>query len=152
MSKGLKVAVQSGGVSRMLREPGLGENSAFFPHGSLGQDTFSFAWFASKKGMSKILGQTCQFQVAVLVGVPAMVSVADMLRWKLPPILIMCVLLLRFGTPDYTPDTLDFVEVFCGKAEISKALRRVSRLFLLINAFHFVFETIPVHRILHGTF
>lgn len=103
-------------------------------------------------GMSKILGQTCQFQVAVLVGVPAMVSVADMLRWKLPPILIMCVLLLRFGTPDYTPDTLDFVEVFCGKAEISKALRRVSRLFLSINAFHFVFETIPVHRILHGTF
>ena len=102
--------------------------------------------------MSKILGQTCQFQVAVLVGVPAMVSVADMLRWKLLPILIMCVLLLGFGTPDYTPDTLDFVEVFCGKAEISKALRRVSRLFLLINAFHFVFETIPVHRILHGTF
>ena len=49
LSKGLKVAVQSGGVSRMLREPGLGENSAFFPHGSLGQDTFSFAWFASKK-------------------------------------------------------------------------------------------------------
>lgn len=59
----------------------------------------------------------------------AMVSVASMLRWNLPPILIMLILLLRFGTPEsVVPDSLDFTEVFAGAAEISKSLRRVSEL------------------------
>ena len=58
-----------------------------------------------------------------------MASVADMLKWKCPPIFIMAVLLLRFGTPDSTrPDSLDFVEIFAGQAELSKSLRQVSKL------------------------
>ena len=60
-----------------------------------------------------------------------MVSVADMLRWKFPPLFILTILLLRFGTPDSTPtNTLDFVEVFSGQAEISKAMRNVSKLYI----------------------
>ena len=60
-----------------------------------------------------------------------MVSVAHMLKWKCPPIFIMIILLLRFGTPNSTtPETLDFVEIFAGKAELSKSLREVSNLIL----------------------
>lgn len=57
-----------------------------------------------------------------------MPSVADMLRWKLPPILIMIVVLLQVGTPDTTSGPqLDFAEIFAGVAEISKSMRNDSQ-------------------------
>lgn len=134
-SKGLKVALQTGGVSRMFREPGFGGKNACFQHGSLGQDKRQFrlhGFLPKKSAQVRFWTKAASFRLLfwLLWVFPAMVSVADMLRWKLPPILIMCVLLLRFGAPNCTPNTLDFVEVFCGQAEISKALRQVSRSFL----------------------
>ena len=54
-----------------------------------------------------------------------MPSVADMLAWRLPPILIVVVLLLQFS-PDHRPNLLHFSELFSGEGHLSKALRRVS--------------------------
>ena len=77
---------------------------------------------------ANFLGPSYWVERVVFLGL-AMASVADMLKWKCPPIFIMAVLLLRFGTPDSTrPDSLDFVEIFAGRAELSKSLRQVSKL------------------------
>ena len=53
-----------------------------------------------------------------------MVSVSDMLRWRLPPILIAIVLILQFLRGEQRTRLLDFAEIFAGQAEVSKALRR----------------------------
>lgn len=72
-----------------------------------------------------------------------MVSVADLLRWKAPPALIMVVLLLQFTRPLQQPSQigpgLDFCEIFAGQAEVSQALRRVARFGLrgLFSVNHF---------------
>ena len=53
------------------------------------------------------------------------VDVLTMLRWRLPPMLITLVLVLKLGTDDIRPSSLDFCELFAGGAEASGALRRV---------------------------
>ena len=61
-----------------------------------------------------------------------MPSVADMLRWKLPSILIMIVVVLQVATPDTTSGpALDFAEIFAGVAKISKSLRNVLNKYLV---------------------
>ena len=61
---------------------------------------------------------------------------ATMLSWNVPPAFIYIVLLVKMGM-DYTPDSLDFCEVFAGQAEISKAMRGATgtgiRLFLIFG-------------------
>ena len=84
-----------------------------------------------------LFGPSYWVERVVFLGPLAMVSVAHMLKWKCPPIFIMIILLLRFGTPNSTtPETLDFVEIFAGKAELSKSLREVSNLILRFFFFY----------------
>ena len=59
----------------------------------------------------------------------SMASVSEMLRWRLPPILIAIVLILQFLRAGQPRRLLDFAEIFAGQAEVSKALRRAPRLF-----------------------
>lgn len=57
------------------------------------------------------------------------VDVAAMLRWRVPPIMILLVLLLKLSGQSVV-DALHFCEVFAGGAEISQALRRATWLSL----------------------
>ena len=54
-----------------------------------------------------------------------MVDVATMLRWHLPPRLIMCVILVKQAGLPSAPATTDFMEIFSGAGEASRALRAV---------------------------
>ena len=56
-----------------------------------------------------------------------MVSVQELLHWKLPPALIMLVVLLQLAAKDdrRLEQQLDFVEVFAGQAAVTEALRSV---------------------------
>ena len=62
-----------------------------------------------------------------------MVSVAQMLRWSMPPSAIFMVLLIQLTHVNKGADIgIDFAELFGGEAEISKALRQVPGSWILI--------------------
>ena len=62
-----------------------------------------------------------------------MVSVAQMLRWSMPPSAIFMVLLIQLTHVNKGADIgIDFAELFAGEAEISKALRQVPGSWILI--------------------
>lgn len=62
-----------------------------------------------------------------------MVDVATMLRWHVPPCLILCVLLVKF-TGQHTAGTTDFMEIFSGAGEATRALRAAPRICLIVSS------------------
>lgn len=50
-------------------------------------------------------------------------TVREMLQWKLPPVFIMLVLILKLSDPQGDP-TLDFIELFAGCAQVSEQFRK----------------------------
>ena len=52
-------------------------------------------------------------------------DVFTMLKWRLPPMFILLVVLVKQSSILTTPGGLDFCELFAGAAEVSKALARV---------------------------
>ncbi|CAK9089084.1 unnamed protein product, partial [Durusdinium trenchii] len=63
-----------------------------------------------------------------------MADVASMLRWSLPPILVYIVLLVKFAGMTMSP--LDFVEIFSGKGELSRAMRSANFIGVSIDYDH----------------
>lgn len=56
--------------------------------------------------------------------------------------LITLVLVMKLGTNDITPSSLDFCELFAGGAEASSALRRVPLTHIVFFEFHVVLYSI----------
>lgn len=58
----------------------------------------------------------------------ALPSVADLLKWQLPPCVILMVVLLKFSqVGDPTAAPIQFAEFFAGCGALSTGLRMVSR-------------------------
>lgn len=85
--------------------------------------------------------ENVSFGARVVLGVfgTMPVDLLTMLRWRLPPMLITLVLVLKLGTDDIRPSSLDFCELFAGGAEASGALRRVPLKHIFFNLCCFLF-------------
>lgn len=85
--------------------------------------------------MAELLGITVTCTYLLFLAMP--VSVAQMLRWGLPPCMILCVVLLKLsGTIPNEP--IDFAEYFAGCGALSRGLREETPL-RLRNCFFSVY-------------